>query len=426
VSQIRYRFSYERPIVIQAMAFPVSDIQQSFVAADVDDKDVMKLLSRSARSTAPVPTTPAVVPETPGLDALHAALTDLRAGLEAMVRGDLTHEVALPLPTPDAPPAVVALNATAGAATEAYNLMRERLRAALGDRSTLRDLETRLESLSAHCLTDLGDGLAAMSHGDLTVGAAPVTTPLHAAPGAQLGSLGERFNIMLAQAQGGLAAYNATRAGLADTVGAIAATSTAVARASAEMAESATQSGQAIDEIARATTEVAAGAEQQVGTAIESQGLARQAVGVAAGAGEAVAEGVAMTARIAAIADQTNLLALNAAIEAARAGDQGRGFAVVADEVRKLSESASQAARETERAFGAVTSGVGEVTACIERISAATDQVRAVAESAGAATEEVSASAQQSAAGTQLVAGAAEALATRATELDALVGRFTL
>ncbi len=389
----------------------------------------MRLLRRTDLAPATPESALAAVPDdVPGLDDLQAVLADLRAGLEAMGRGDLTHETVpqAPAATGPVPPAVAELLATAAAASEAYNLMREQLRDSLGDTSSLCELHTRLASLSDNCLTGLGEGLTAMSRGDLTVGAHPVTTPLVPAPGARLGSLGDRFNIMLAQAQAGVHAYNDTRAGLAETVGAIAETSTAVATAAAEMADSATQSGQAIDEIARATTEVAAGAERQVGAVVESQELARQAVTVAGGAGEAVASGVTMTARIAAIADQTNLLALNAAIEAARAGDQGRGFAVVADEVRKLAESASEAAKETERAFGAVTTGVEEVTACIERISAATDQVRAVAEGAGAATEEVSASAQESAAGTQLVAGAAESLAARATELDALVGRFTL
>jgi methyl-accepting chemotaxis protein len=385
----------------------------------------MNLLRRPApTATAPAPVAP---PETPGLDALAETLGGLLAALQAMGQGDLTAEAptAAALPA-DAPPAVAALNATAGAAAEAYNLMREQLRAALGDRSCLHELDGRLASLSANCLTGLGDGLAAMSRGDLTVTADPVTRPLEAAPGQQVGALGERFNIMLAQAQAGLASYNATRAVLGETVGAIAATSAAVAAAATEMSESAAQSGQAIDEIARATTEVAAGAERQVGAVIESQGLARQAVEVAGETQGAVDAGVALTARVAAIADQTNLLALNAAIEAARAGDHGRGFAVVADEVRKLAEDAARAARETEDAFGAVTTSVGSVTTCIERISTATDQVRAVAESAGAATEQVSASAQESAAGTQLVAAAADSLAGRAHELDALVARFSL
>src|SRR4051794_41614105 len=95
-------------------------------------------LSRRLAPTAPSAAADPVPSEIPGLASVADALTGLVAGLEAMAHGDLRHEASLPLPPTDAPPAVVALNATAGAAVEAYNLMREQLRGALGDRSSLQ------------------------------------------------------------------------------------------------------------------------------------------------------------------------------------------------------------------------------------------------------------------------------------------------
>lgn len=70
---------------------------------------------------------------------------------------------------------------------------------------------------------------------------------------------------------------------------------------------------------------------------------------------------------ISGIAGQTNLLALNASIEAARAGEAGRGFAVVADSVRDLAEQTSQAVANT-------TGLIKESSAAVERGNALVNQ----------------------------------------------------
>jgi methyl-accepting chemotaxis protein len=395
----------------------------------------VSLLRRSAAPQAVAAPDPAAAELRQRLRSLHDhCLTNLLAGLDAMTAGDLTVHVA-PATTPigsrsddaDTQELIELFNsmlAKAQAALAGYNAVRETLRSALGDHSSLEDLQTRLTSMSDHCLTGLGDGLAAMAQGDLTVTVHPATTPLQAPFGKQLGTLGETFNVMLGKAQGGLEAYNATRASVAGMIAEITETAGQVAGAAQEMSATTQETGAAIENIARLSSSVAEGASSQIASIESAQQINREAETLATQAGTLAESGVALTSQISAIADQTNLLALNAAIEAARAGESGRGFAVVADEVRKLAESSNVTVRETEAAFHGLAESITNVSDCIQRMSSATGGVVDIARSAGDATADVSAATEQSSAATQQIAASSDDLAQMASALQTLVANF--
>jgi methyl-accepting chemotaxis protein len=355
----------------------------------------------------------------------------------------------------------------------AFHEMSEELRAALGDRSCLDQLAARMDSLGSNCLASLDEALTAVAAGDLTRTVEPVTTPITAADGHQLGSLAEYFNATLARTRASVISYNGMREKVTTMLHDITRESQAVAAASQQMATTSEESGRAVGEIASAVGEVAAGAERQVRTVSEARELteevvlatrsssqnaeetaraAEQARTVAEQGATAIAEATdamqavqsssadvtatiralgeksdqigGIVATITGIAEQTNLLALNAAIEAARAGEQGRGFAVVAEEVRKLAEESqvaassiggliSQIQRETGRAVDVVESGAQRTSDGVETV----EQARTSFLQIGSSVEDMSGRVQQIAASVAEIADSAGRMQSNMAEV---------
>jgi methyl-accepting chemotaxis protein len=312
------------------------------------------------------------------------------------------------------------------------------------ERQNNLDMQRDEADLQARVVTTIGDALAQLARGDLTVRCRDL--------GSRYADLRDNFNEALSQLDAAMEKVNIKSIDIGGSKDEIRKASNELSQRTERQAASLEETSAALDELTVAVRQTADGATEaakrvnSISTdANRSDKIVEQAIGAMSGIEQSSEEISKIIGVIDGIAFQTNLLALNAGVEAARAGEAGKGFAVVAQEVRELAQKSAAAAKEIKeqiaRSSTQVENGVrlvGEAGDALKRISdqikSSSDIVSKIAHSAAeqdttlrsisSSLNQLDAATQHNAAMAEETTASAEALAADTEELLNLIRTF--
>ncbi|WP_105439224.1 methyl-accepting chemotaxis protein [Neorhizobium sp. T25_13] len=298
----------------------------------------------------------------------------------------------------------------------------------------------------AHAVGTIGEALAPLARGDLTVRCADL--------GDDYRALCVNFNEAVAKLDEAMTRVTVKGGDIASSKDEILKASTELSIRTERQAASLEEASAALEEVSvtvRRTSEGARVAANQVGSvaseARQSDAVVTRAVEAMSGIENSATEISKIIGVIDEIAFQTNLLALNAGVEAARAGESGKGFAVVAQEVRELARRSATAAKEIKaqiaRSSAQVAEGVDLVSKAgdalkrisqqivhasdiVTEISRTSDEQNATLKSISESIGQLDLATQQNAAMAEETTASAQVLANDAGQLLALIREFNV
>ncbi|MDH4412160.1 MAG: methyl-accepting chemotaxis protein [Rhizobium sp.] len=243
------------------------------------------------------------------------------------------------------------------------------------DRQKAEAEKTREAEEVRFAMTELAEGLSALSNGDVVFRLEKPFAP-------HLDSLRGNFNESLEKLHAALRTVGSNAHAIHAGAAEIRASADDLARRTEQQAASVEETAAAVEQVTKTVRDTAKRAED-VGQLVDSTRAGAERSGeVVRNAVQAMTEIEQSSQSISSIigviediAFQTNLLALNAGVEAARAGEAGKGFAVVAQEVRELAQRSANAAKEIKALISKSTSQVGNGVALVGETGTELDKI---------------------------------------------------